>query len=457
MKNLQIALVALLVFVGINNINAQDKNNPWTISFGVNAIDFHAAAGAENADGLFSEYFNMTEHYNVVPTISSVSVGKYLNDGFSLEFGLNINKISIKGNDAEFNPGNLAYFDLNGALKYNVLKKGWLTPYLKLGGGYNWLDWEGSGTINGGYGFDVWMTDNIALNLQSMYKHSFDKGFDPYFQHNLGLTVKFGGTDSDGDGIYDQEDACPNTFGLEAFAGCPDTDGDGIKDGDDKCPKVAGPVEHNGCPDTDGDGIVDKDDACPKVKGTKVNDGCPDTDGDGVIDKKDSCPKVKGPSANKGCPWPDTDGDGILDKDDKCPKVAGLAELKGCPAPKEVITKAAKAKLDAYAKTIYFNSSKSTFKDGVTEKLDAIAAIMKEYDRANFLVEGHTDSQGAKTFNQKLSESRANSVVNYLIGKGIAASRLTAVGFGEEYPVADNKTKAGRAENRRVEINLRKK
>lgn len=468
MRNFKIALVAMLVLVGLNNMNAQDKNNPWAINFGVNFVDYQPT-GYEgnlttngNQAGLFDEFFNASEHYNYIPTISSISVGKYLDSGFSLELGANINKISIKGNNPEYNPGDLAMLGIDANLKYNILhafkSDGWLAPYLKLGGGYNFLDWEGTGMLNGGLGFDVWMSDNVALNIQTMYKHSFDNNFAPFFQHNLGLAVKFGGVDTDGDGIYDADDACPETFGLEAFGGCPDTDGDGIKDSADNCPNVAGPVEFNGCPDTDGDGIVDVKDSCPKVKGTKANNGCPDTDGDGVIDSKDSCPKVKGAKANKGCPWPDTDKDGILDKDDKCPKVPGLAELKGCPAPKEVevITKEAKAKLDAYAKTIYFNSAKSSFKTGVISKLDAIAAIMQEYSNANFLIEGHTDSQGASAPNQVLSEKRANTVMNYLVGKGVASSRLSAVGFGEEYPVADNKTKAGRAENRRVEINLRK-
>jgi len=81
---------------------------------------------------------------------------------------------------------------------------------------------------------------------------------------------------------------------------------------------------------------------------------------------------------------------------------------------------------------------------------------MQEYPKANFLIEGHTDSQGASAPNQVLSEKRANTVMNYLVGKGVASSRLSAVGFGEDNPVADNKTKAGRAENRRVEISLRK-
>lgn len=466
MKSFKIALMALLVTVGFINLNAQDKNNPWAVSFGVNAIDYHPTnyegnlTNGGNDSNLFNEFFNMEDHYNIIPTISSIHVGRYLNDGFSLELGADVNKITIMGNDPEYNPGDLAFLSANGAINYDLRNlfgsQGWFAPYLSVGGGYDWLDWDGYGKLNGGLGFNFWLHDNVALNIQSKYNHAFDDAFQPYFQHSLGLVVKFGGVDTDGDGIFDDEDACPNTFGLEAFDGCPDTDGDGIKDGDDKCPNVAGPVEFNGCPDTDGDGIADVNDSCPDVKGLKEFKGCPDTDGDGIVDAKDGCPKVAGPSANKGCPWPDTDGDGILDKDDKCPKEAGLKELNGCPAPKEVISVEAEAQLKDYAKTIYFNSAKSTFKTGVSEKLDAIAAIMEEFGKANFIIEGHTDSQGAEAYNQKLSESRANAVRDYLIGKGIASSRLSAVGFGENYPVADNKTAAGRAENRRVEINLRK-
>jgi len=466
MKHVKVAVLALLVFVGINNMNAQDKNNPWAINFGVNAVDFHPTNfdGNLNDEGAssewFDEFFNVGDHYNMIPTISSISVGRYLNDGFTLEVAASVNKITKMGNNPEYDPSN-AFLALDGNLKYNIQslfdKNGWFDPYLLAGGGYSWFDWEGTGTLNGGAGTNLWISDNIAFTLQTAYKHSFDNNFAPYFQHTAGFAVKFGGTDTDGDGIYDNEDACPETFGLEAFNGCPDTDGDGIKDGDDKCPEVAGPVEFNGCPDTDGDGICDPNDNCPEVKGTKENKGCPDTDKDGVLDKDDDCVDVAGPADNKGCPWPDTDGDGILDKDDACPKVAGVSEEKGCPAkPKEVITQEAKAQLDAYAKTIYFNSSRSSFKTGVSEKLDAIAKIMSEFGDAKFLVAGHTDSQGGSAMNQKLSESRAAAVVTYLTSKGIAAERLSSVGFGEDNPIATNATSAGRAENRRVEISLRK-
>ena len=83
-----------------------------------------------------------------------------------------------------------------------------------------------------------------------------------------------------------------------------------------------------------------------------------------------------------------------------------------------------------------------------------IIQILNEYPTAKFTVEGHTDSVGSDQLNQKLSEERANSVRNFLIDKGIDAGRLTAIGYGEEKPIATNNTRAGRAQNRRVEINL---
>ena len=81
---------------------------------------------------------------------------------------------------------------------------------------------------------------------------------------------------------------------------------------------------------------------------------------------------------------------------------------------------------------------------------------MKEYPDSKFTIEGHTDSVGSKTTNQKLSDSRANAVRTYLIENGIAADRLTAQGFGEDYPIDTNKTKAGRKNNRRVDVKLKK-
>jgi len=147
----------------------------------------------------------------------------------------------------------------------------------------------------------------------------------------------------------------------------------------------------------------------------------------------------------------DADKDGVADKDDDCPTVAGPASNKGCPE----VTAEALETLKVQARSIFFNSGKSTFKTGdvaTVTSLDAIKEILKNYPNAKFSIEGHTDADGSDKLNQKLSEDRANAVRNILIEKGLKAENLTAVGFGESKPVGSNKTKAGKAENRRTEV-----
>ena len=454
-------------------MNAQTEDNPWAINIGINAIDYYPTAfdkDVTSRDGMFAEYFNYTDHYNMAKHPSSLSIARYLGKGFTVELGGAYNKITKVGNDPETNPGDLSYLGFGANLKYGLYPKGFFDPYIKLGGGYSLIDNNGFGALNGGVGAELEFSDMFALYIETAYKHSLDTDkSEPFFQHDLGLSIRFGGKDTDKDGIYDKKDKCPETFGLEEFDGCPDTDADGVKDADDQCPEVAGPVEHNGCPDTDGDGLVDKDDACPKVKGTKANGGCPDTDGDGVVDKDDKCPKVEGPSANKGCPWPDTDSDGILDKDDKCPNEAGLQEKNGCPYTKEEIAQQEKTKETTnqnaeikkilasvgYDNVIYFNSKSYRFKNGVRKELNAAIAIMKEYPTANFLIEGHADYEGTDEFNQNLSEKRAEAVMKYFVKNGIDVSRLSTAAYGETQPVGDNTSAAGRAENRRVKISVK--
>ena len=240
--------------------------------------------------------------------------------------------------------------------------------------------------------------------------------------------------------------------GLPEFNGCPDSDGDGIEDRIDECPNTPGLPEFNGCPDTDGDGIPDHLDACPNTPGLAEYNGCPDTDGDGVPDNEDECPTVAGPKANNGCPWPDRDGDSVPDKDDLCPDLPGTVANNGCPEVTEAVRKA----LNSYAKTILFDTGKASIKEQSAGVLNDIIGIMKEYPNAKFLIEGHTDSVGSDALNMKLSKDRAESVENYLQDNGIADERLTHKGFGEDRPLDSNKTRDGRANNRRVEISLNK-
>ncbi|WP_298762372.1 OmpA family protein [uncultured Polaribacter sp.] len=452
MKHLKLAMIALFMFAAIGNINAQDENNPWAIGFGGNIVDFY---GSDDFGTQVEDALGNTD-WNVIPSISRISADKYLNKGFSLQLAGSLNKIEtiLAENDA-----NDLYWAVDAIVKYDlnhlVGETGWFDPYVYLGGGYVDLDSVGEGMLNAGVGFNTWFNDNLGLNFQTGTKLGFSDNIRTHYQTTLGLVIRFGGKDTDKDGVYDKDDACPEVAGLKEFNGCPDADGDGIKDSDDACPNVAGLAAMNGCPDADGDGVADKDDMCPNEKGTKANKGCPDSDGDGVINKKDKCPNQAGPMANSGCPWPDSDKDGVLDKDDKCPNVAGVASNKGCPAA--VITKEAESSLGEFAKAILFNSGKSSFKPGVTSKLNAIVKVMKNYPNANFLIEGHTDSQGSAALNLRISEKRATAVRDYLVKNGIPTTRLQSIGYGEGEPIATNKTRAGRAQNRRVVVKVTNK
>lgn len=248
---------------------------------------------------------------------------------------------------------------------------------------------------------------------------------------------------------------------IPVYQGTPrDKDDDGIIDKLDDCPKVAGPIENNGCPwgDKDNDSVMDNEDACPEQAGPAENKGCPwkDTDGDTIFDNEDDCIDVAGPIANKGCPFKDTDGDGVYDKDDKCLTVVGTVANNGCPeialAPE--VTEEVQKALNEYAKTILFNSGRSTIKIESNKVLSEIVQILQEYPTAKFSIEGHTDSSGSAELNQRLSDTRANAVKSHLIENGIDPFRLSAKGFGEDRPITTNATSAGRAQNRRVEINL---
>ena len=472
MKHLNKFLVAIVLFAGLST-QAQDSNNQWAITFGANAVDGGRVSAESKVVEQFSSYFNAKKYWNVLPSVSYINVSKHVGDNFSFGITGSVNKISKFVNTrvyttlAEdelptFNPGDLSYYAADAVIKYsfmNMIKSKSLEPSAHIGGGYTFLGDASAGTVNGGFGLTYWFTEQVGLNFTSTYKYSFDDTRTPnvdvatHMQHFAGLTFKFGAKDTDGDGIYDKDDACPTVAGLAAFKGCPDTDGDGIQDSADGCPEVAGTPEMNGCPDTDGDGIADKDDSCPDVKGLKEFAGCPDTDGDGVQDKNDKCITVKGPKDNAGCPYPDTDGDTVLDKDDKCPTVKGPVSNQGCPVAEQPTADAIK-KLNEYAKVILFDTSKATFQQQTYPVLEAITAILKEYPTSKFSIEGHTDTDGKVAANQTLSENRAAAVKNYLVEKGIDSSRLTSSGFGPSKPIDTNKTKAGKANNRRVEVKV---
>lgn len=288
--------------------------------------------------------------------------------------------------------------------------------------------------------------------------------------------------DNDADGVPDAKDQCkekPETInGFKDEDGCPDeitdSDKDGIPDNSDKCPDVAGKVrtqEFYGCADSDEDGIPDPKDTCPKdaedTDGFEDLDGCPepDNDHDGIPDASDECSEepeiMNGFKDEDGCPdaVPDADKDGIPDNKDKCPSKPenfnGFEDEDGCPDKGSALVEV-KAEEIRILQRVEFETGSDKIKGNTSfDVLNAVAAALKA--NANiFLVEvaGHTDNQGQAQFNKELSQKRADAVKKYLVGKGIADTRLKAVGYGQDKPIADNSSKDGMQKNRRVEFNI---
>ena len=195
--------------------------------------------------------------------------------------------------------------------------------------------------------------------------------------------------------------------------------------------------------DSDGDGVVDEMDQCPNTpRGITVDArGCPpDSDGDGVPDYLDQCPGTPPGVAvdNSGCPF-DSDGDGVADYLDKCPQTPKGATVNevGCWT------------LQA---TALYDSNSSYIRAEAYPLLDEVASILEKNPEMEVEVQGHTDNTGSAKYNQWLSEKRAQRVKDYLVSKGIEPSRLAAKGYGLTQPVASNATEEGRAQNRRVEL-----
>lgn len=208
--------------------------------------------------------------------------------------------------------------------------------------------------------------------------------------------------------------------------------------------------------DTDGDGFIDKEDRCPAEAGIKENDGCPDkdADGDSVVDRLDKCLDKAGPVENEGCPDADADGDGVFDRLDKCPSepetINNYKDSDGCPdeLPEKL------AKFIGKIEGIRFAPNRAVLLPQSFPVLDKAVEALQENPSVRVEISGHTDNIGQPAQNQALSQQRADAVRAYLESKGVSPGRLIAVGHGSTRPIADNRTEAGRTQNRRVEFQL---
>jgi outer membrane protein OmpA-like peptidoglycan-associated protein len=480
MKNLLLLIALALISPGVFS-QTQDKK--WNIGF-------HGGATQYNGDLGNDFYKTGMPFYG----FGALSVSRFLSNHFDANLFATRGSVGYSREDGYFS-NNLTTATLN--LRVHLLKpEEILRPYLFAGFGAMVFDKKLNitkqnldfATPSAGAGFNIKVGPTIVLNVQETFlisnrdrRDGVSSGNnDSYLMHSAGLSFNFGKKkDADNDGVSDRMDKCENTPAMVAVdkIGCPlDTDGDGVADYLDTCPDIAGTISLNGCPDKDGDGIADKDDRCPDVAGSMKMKGCADTDADGVADIDDKCPNTKagykvdasgctmdndkdgivneedrcpdaaGAAGLKGCP--DADGDGVADIDDRCPDVKGNITNKGCPE----ITKEVEIKITKIGSKLFFETNSDILKVASLSELDELVVILNQYMYAKLSIDGHTDSQGADDFNLALSQKRSEAVKKYLVSKGIAEERLTSTGLGETVPVADNKTSAGRARNRRVEL-----
>lgn len=366
-------------------------------------IDFSA-----RLNGIFNDY-------------SAVYTGKSSNSslGVELEPTINIRPIKDENSWSPFLTAGIGagiysghtgtYVPLGGGLQFNASS----TTYFFLQGQYKW-SLAASGVLGNNMFYSLGFAQNIGKHKMAA------KAAVPVV--SPAPVVK----DADGDGIPDESDACPDVKGTAAAKGCPDSDGDGIPDKDDKCPTVKGLIKYKGCP-------------------------IPDSDGDGINDEEDQCKDVAGLARYQGCPIPDRDNDGINDEEDRCPDAAGVASNMGCPE----IDPGVIEKINKAAAGIFFAPGSAKLLARSNAALNNAAAILKASPDLKVDINGYTDNKGDAGKNRELSEARAAAVSDYLVKKGIDASRLNATGYGDENPLADNKTAAGRKKNNRVEMRVR--
>jgi outer membrane protein OmpA-like peptidoglycan-associated protein len=440
----------------------------------------------------------------------ALSLYRYLNRSFDLGIDVGAGYVRHPELEADFLNGlrdlhRDAFYNGNLALRYK-LDNGYIlpqdfvvSPFLKAGiGGNSYMNlknWNLFAPV--GAGLQIRLHKSAAIILQTAY--NFGISSPDYVQHSIGLNLNLGSRipgyakvppapDRDYDGVPDDRDACPDINGVASAAGCPDADGDGLADAEDRCPDVAGYANLFGCIDSDYDGVIDPEDPCPNQYAT-TSTGCPeakpaDRDNDGISDMMDECPDEAGFFTAKGCP--DADGDGVTDAQDKCPDQYGEAQYQGCHIPYEEILARRMGKArgkranegdgknvsfedidpslpdEEYCERVsmsnfgnaYFEYNKARPQQTAYTSLAKMLDVMKRCVKYNFEVEGHTDSDGSETYNQALSQNRADAVRTYFVEKGIDPQRIKSRAFGESKPVAPNTTNDGKQQNRRVEFKM---
>lgn len=399
-----------------------------SIAFKIGLLNFKNTPATENASqtvllGGLQYFKGLTQHLDLMVNL----------DFTKLKYPFyNSSNIAIAKN-------NEMYTAVDASLNYKLLTdENKLVPYISAG--------LGIASIKNSYytayapvglGIQIKAKQGSFINILSTYRAEASALTKTHYNHSISYSLPLKlrekrpvmippspvVADNDDDGVVGSEDDCPNASGLSKYHGCPvpDTDTDGINDENDKCPTAEGLVKYKGCP-------------------------IPDSDKDGINDEADKCPNARGLSRYEGCPIPDTDKDGVNDEEDKCPSIPGIMGNNGCADLQPLINE--------ISSQLKFESGKVNLSKKIYVGVDTLVVLMQNNKNMSLVITGHTDNTGTLKINEKLSLQRAMVVSNYLIKKGIDKKRISQKGFADTRPIADNKTVKGRAQNRRVDIEV---
>ena len=463
---MKLLIAVSLIFLGITQVSwAQESVNPSMLNSMSNVIGITGEGGPTFP---YTDYLTMKMNW-----AGKASLEYYFPSHGKGNFGLRVFGQTgfVAGRGAPqvaWNPTDVfsTKIDLlGGGAIYTLSLKDAVYPWVGLGLSNIWFDpKDGNGNqlpnnVRGGYnkfmmafngdlGVRIMVSKHISVNIaggvivgKRDYLDDIKAGSnnDMLYTATLGLTFYIGrNKDSDNDGVPDSRDMCPDTpLGVQVDAnGCPlDSDGDGVPDYLDKCPNTPTgvKVDATGCPlDSDGDGVPDYLDKCPNTPtGVKVDaDGCPlDSDGDGVPDYLDKCPNTP---------------------------MGVQVDADGCPIKKEtvVIIQAGELESLVLSGDANFEFNKSALLPNAYPVLDSLIGTMMKHTEYTWEIDGYTDGIGSVNYNIKLSQRRAQAVVDYLVSKGVNNNSLKVVGYGKANPIATNETPEGRSMNRRVEIKI---
>jgi outer membrane protein OmpA-like peptidoglycan-associated protein len=320
-----------------------------------------------------------------------------------------------------------------------------IVPYLSTGISAHSID----GKLDMGMpvygGFHVRLGEGAYLNLQTGYRQSATTNRTSWI-HSLGLSTRFGG------------DAAESTSSLKPLP-TPVVDNSAAEAAAAKAKAEAEAVAAKAKIEAEAAAAKAKAEADAAAARAKAEAAAAkakaDTEAairakaDAAAAKAKAEAEAAATKAKAEATTRDSDGDGVVDSQDKCPTVAGSPTNNGCPVE---VTKEVKETMTTAMQNVQFETGKSALKNTSFSVLDQLASIMQQHPEYRLKIEGHTDNVGAEASNQRLSQARATTCLNYLVSKGISASRITATGFGSTRPVADNATKEGRDRNRRVEF-----